>query len=66
MTELKSEKMGITSLYKNSVIAVTVWTAMLAALFTWNYMHSSEQILQMASLVKTYRFDIIQELLADV
>ncbi|MDM8554271.1 PAS domain S-box protein [Desulfococcaceae bacterium HSG7] len=48
MTELKSEKMGITSLYKNSVIAVTVWAAMLAALFAWNYMHSSEQILQMA------------------
>ncbi len=48
MTELKILKTDIASLYRNSVIAVLIWTAMIAAAFAWNYVHENDEMLFMA------------------
>jgi len=47
MTESKTLKTDIASLYRNSVIAVLIWTAMIAAAFAWNYVHEGDEMLLM-------------------
>ncbi len=48
MTDSKTANMDIASLYGNTVFVFLVWTAILAASFAWNYVHESNQIVELA------------------